>query len=228
MRQAAKRGELARGEGEQIPAFDPHLAGRNPCPRMVEGQHRIHRQAAEAGVAEDPLHDDHAAHHVGDVESGDVEGGDQRVRQRVAKQNGALGQTVELRHADVLGVQHLDQPVPEKAHRVHRHHEADSERGQHQGARELRERGRVVDHRHRGEQGEGHHEEEQEQRAEEEVRVGQWCRRNRHKSLPEQHAALSRKLRGHYAYYGITGNSAALARSRLRAWIAAGMRESGR
>ena len=44
--------------------------------------------------------------------------------------------------------------------------------------------------------------------------IGQWCRRNRHQSLPEQHAALSRKLRGHYAYYGITGNSPALARLR--------------
>ena len=44
--------------------------------------------------------------------------------------------------------------------------------------------------------------------------IGQWCRRNRHQSLPEQHAALSRRLRGHYAYYGITGNSPALARFR--------------
>ena len=44
--------------------------------------------------------------------------------------------------------------------------------------------------------------------------IGQWCRRNRHKSLPEQHAALSHKLRGHYAYYGITGNAASLARFR--------------
>ena len=46
--------------------------------------------------------------------------------------------------------------------------------------------------------------------------IGQWCRRNRHKSLPEQHAALSRKLRGHYAYYGITGNSSSLARFCIR------------
>ena len=55
--------------------------------------------------------------------------------------------------------------------------------------------------------------------------IGQWCRRNRHRSLPEQHAALSRKLRGHYAYYGITGNSAALSRfqsqvaRRWRKWL---------
>ena len=44
--------------------------------------------------------------------------------------------------------------------------------------------------------------------------VGQWCRVHRHRSLPEQHAALSHKLRGHYAYYGITGNARALARFR--------------
>lgn len=44
--------------------------------------------------------------------------------------------------------------------------------------------------------------------------VGQWCRIHRHKSVPEQHAALSHKLRGHYAYYGITGNASALARFR--------------
>ena len=44
--------------------------------------------------------------------------------------------------------------------------------------------------------------------------IGHWCRMNRHASLPEQHAALSRKLRGHYAYYGITGNAPALARFR--------------
>ena len=55
--------------------------------------------------------------------------------------------------------------------------------------------------------------------------IGQWCQRNRHKSLPEQHAALSRRLRGHYAYYGITGNFPALARflyevyRRWRKWL---------
>jgi len=44
--------------------------------------------------------------------------------------------------------------------------------------------------------------------------MGQWCRNNRHRSVAEQHAALSRKLRGHYAYYGMTGNAPALARFR--------------
>lgn len=38
-----------------------------------------------------------------------------------------------------------------------------------------------------------------------------WCRRERHQPLDEQHRTLSRKLRGHYAYYGITGNFRALA-----------------
>jgi group II intron reverse transcriptase/maturase len=44
--------------------------------------------------------------------------------------------------------------------------------------------------------------------------IASWCRVNRHRSLREQQAALSSKLRGHYAYYGITGNSRALARFR--------------
>lgn len=35
--------------------------------------------------------------------------------------------------------------------------------------------------------------------------------------MAEQHAALSRKLQGHYAYYGITGNVQALLRFRREA-----------
>jgi len=52
-------------------------------------------------------------------------------------------------------------------------------------------------------------------------RLAQWCRENRHAPLTEQHAAINRKLRGHYAYYGVTGNARALSRYlRLaeRAW----------
>jgi group II intron reverse transcriptase/maturase len=37
--------------------------------------------------------------------------------------------------------------------------------------------------------------------------IGQWCREHRHASVAEQHRALTLKLRGHYGYYGITGNS---------------------
>ena len=33
-----------------------------------------------------------------------------------------------------------------------------------------------------------------------------WCRRNRHKPVSEQHAHLTAMMRGHFAYYGITGN----------------------
>jgi RNA-directed DNA polymerase len=40
--------------------------------------------------------------------------------------------------------------------------------------------------------------------------VWQWCRNHRHDSLEEQRKALSSKLRGHYNYYGITGNSTQL------------------
>ena len=41
--------------------------------------------------------------------------------------------------------------------------------------------------------------------------IAEWRRRNRHRPIPEQHATLSQKPRGHYGYYGITGNSRALA-----------------
>jgi hypothetical protein len=34
-----------------------------------------------------------------------------------------------------------------------------------------------------------------------------WCKANRHRPLAFQHAMLVRKMQGHYAYYGITGNS---------------------
>jgi group II intron reverse transcriptase/maturase len=45
-------------------------------------------------------------------------------------------------------------------------------------------------------------------------RISEWCRRNRHAKIPEQHAILSQKLKGHFGYYGITGNSNALVRFR--------------
>jgi RNA-directed DNA polymerase len=31
-------------------------------------------------------------------------------------------------------------------------------------------------------------------------KIAEWCRRNRHRPLPEQHATLSQKLRGHDGY----------------------------
>jgi group II intron reverse transcriptase/maturase len=40
--------------------------------------------------------------------------------------------------------------------------------------------------------------------------VGEWCRTHRHWDLTDQHTALVRKVRGHYAYFGVTGNSRAL------------------
>lgn len=39
-----------------------------------------------------------------------------------------------------------------------------------------------------------------------------WCRANRHEPVEVQSVGLGRKLRGHYEYYGITGNSPSLAR----------------
>lgn len=40
--------------------------------------------------------------------------------------------------------------------------------------------------------------------------IAVWCRDHRHQPVPKQHGTLCQKLRGHYAYYGITGNSPAL------------------
>lgn len=45
----------------------------------------------------------------------------------------------------------------------------------------------------------------------------QWLKRHRHWQLADQRRALSQKLRGHYAYYGITGNVDALERVYRRA-----------
>jgi RNA-directed DNA polymerase len=36
--------------------------------------------------------------------------------------------------------------------------------------------------------------------------VSDWCRHNLHRAIGEQHVHLSRVMRGHFAYYGITGN----------------------
>jgi len=42
--------------------------------------------------------------------------------------------------------------------------------------------------------------------------IDSWCRSNRHQPVGLQQQKLSQKLRGHYAYYGITGNGKALSR----------------
>jgi RNA-directed DNA polymerase len=44
------------------------------------------------------------------------------------------------------------------------------------------------------------------------LRISMWCRTNRHVPVKEQSKALSRKLQGHYSYYGVTGNGRALQR----------------
>jgi hypothetical protein len=45
-------------------------------------------------------------------------------------------------------------------------------------------------------------------------RISEWCRANRHEPIKDQHAALARKLRGHDAYFGVTGNGRALVKLR--------------
>jgi RNA-directed DNA polymerase len=52
-------------------------------------------------------------------------------------------------------------------------------------------------------------------------RVSQWCRENRHEPIRVQVESLGRKLKGHFGYFGITGNSAALGQYRrevIRVW----------
>ena len=55
--------------------------------------------------------------------------------------------------------------------------------------------------------------------------VSDWCRDHRHWSLADQQAMINRMLRGHYAYFGVTGNSRALGRfcfevgRRWRYWL---------
>lgn len=44
--------------------------------------------------------------------------------------------------------------------------------------------------------------------------VTAWCRQHLHDPLQKQQQSLARKLRGHFGYFGITGNSAALSRFR--------------
>jgi len=53
------------------------------------------------------------------------------------------------------------------------------------------------------------------------TRIAAWCRLHRHAPIAEQHQTLSQKLRGHYAYYGITGNGYAIQSFRtavIRTW----------
>jgi RNA-directed DNA polymerase len=62
-------------------------------------------------------------------------------------------------------------------------------------------------------------------------RVKEWCRLHRHDPLQAQQEGLAQKLRGHYAYFGITANIAALKRllhevTRLwRKWISTRSRD---
>ena len=46
--------------------------------------------------------------------------------------------------------------------------------------------------------------------------IGKWCRENRHNPIDEQHKTLCRKIQGHCAYYGITGNGIWLQKYRER------------
>ena len=40
--------------------------------------------------------------------------------------------------------------------------------------------------------------------------VYDWCRRHRHLSIKDQHAALTKRIQGHFNYFGVSGNSRSL------------------
>jgi group II intron reverse transcriptase/maturase len=46
------------------------------------------------------------------------------------------------------------------------------------------------------------------------TRIKEWCKTNRHEPMAEQHRSLTRKLKGYYGYYGITGNSQSISKYR--------------
>lgn len=48
------------------------------------------------------------------------------------------------------------------------------------------------------------------------LRIAEWCRENRHLKVREQHVKLVSKVRGHYQFYGITGNWPALSDFRVQ------------
>ena len=52
--------------------------------------------------------------------------------------------------------------------------------------------------------------------------VAEWCRRHRHHEVQAQHAALKRRLVGHFNYFGVNGNARSMMRVRhatIRVWF---------
>lgn len=47
--------------------------------------------------------------------------------------------------------------------------------------------------------------------------LAEWCQRQRHLSVKQQHATLTRKLKGHYGYFGVNGNIRSLKQLKHRA-----------
>ena len=68
--------------------------------------------AADAGIVEQELDDDHATGEVGDVEGDHLEHRTERVRHRVPPHHGSLGGALEAGHLDVVALHHLDQRRP--------------------------------------------------------------------------------------------------------------------
>jgi hypothetical protein len=46
--------------------------------------------------------------------------------------------------------------------------------------------------------------------------IQDWCRRHRHESIPAQHKALVSRVRGHFQYFGVNGNTRSLLSVKFR------------
>ena len=60
--------------------------------------------------------------------------------------------------------------------------------------------------------------------------IADWCRRNRHEPVEVQHRALTRRIQGHYNYFGISGNFRCLLlvdEAAKRSWYLKGNRSRG-
>src|SRR5207244_1187164 len=68
----------------------------------------LQHQGSDARVVEDALHDYHATDQPGDVDGDDVEGGQQRVGQRVPEQHARAGESTDPGEGHVFAGHHVD------------------------------------------------------------------------------------------------------------------------
>jgi hypothetical protein len=97
------------GRGDENGRFDQ---------RDVAKLDRIDEETPEARKGEDLLHDDYAADKVDEIQGHDVKRRNEGVWQCVPDQHLPTWQTLQLRHPNIFGIEHLDEVVAEHAHGV--------------------------------------------------------------------------------------------------------------